>query len=114
MLETLDLLGLGGKCQVVINRSTMESVMKAADVPDILGADQPFYIPNDFTTASQSINIGIPFVINYGKTDLSKAIFKMAEQLSSRREISPITSKQPSILSRTFSKNKHMKEGESS
>ena len=113
MLETLELLGLREKVQVVINRSTMESVIQAADVPEILGENEPVFIPNDFQTASESLNIGIPFVLNQGKTELAKAVFKMAEQLSSRREIQLLQTKRPSFLSKIFSKSKKVKEGTS-
>ncbi|UJF32835.1 AAA family ATPase [Paenibacillus hexagrammi] len=106
MLETLDALGLKHKVQLVINRSTMESAIKASDVPDILGAENPIYVPNDFQIVSQSINIGIPFVLNQGKTDIAKSVFKMAEQLISRREISLFKPKPASIFHMLFNKNK--------
>lgn len=106
MLETLDLLGLRHKVQVVVNRSTMESVIKASDVPDILGAELPIFVPNDFQTVSQSLNIGIPFVMNQAKTDVAKSIFKMAEQLISRREIALFKPKQPSLIQSLFAKAK--------
>ncbi len=102
MLETLDLLGFRDKTQIVINRSTMESVIGAKDVLDILGIEDPIYIPNDFQVASQSLNVGIPFVINQGKTEIAKSVFKMAEQLTSRREISYIKPKNPSVISKLF------------
>lgn len=111
MLETLETLGLAEKVKVVINRSTMTSVINAVDVPAILGIENPFYIPNDFTIASQSLNTGIPFVINQGKTDLAKAYFKMAEQLTSRREISVLKQKGPSIWSKLFQRSKYVREG---
>ncbi|WP_064092018.1 AAA family ATPase [Rossellomorea aquimaris] len=110
MLETLELLGIRDKVQIVINRSTMESVIGASDVPDILGIEDPIFIPNDFGVASQSLNVGIPFVINQGKTEIAKSIFKMAEQLTSRRDISYIKSKNPSVLSKLLS-FKRTKEG---
>jgi pilus assembly protein CpaE len=110
MLETLDMLGLREKVQVVINRATMESVIQATDVPDILGEENPIYIPNEFQIVSQSLNIGIPFVLNQGKTEVAKAIFKMAEQITSRREITMIKSKSPSFFSSFFQKNKRLKE----
>ncbi|RSK26375.1 MinD/ParA family protein [Bacillus sp. HMF5848] len=106
MIETLDVLGFKDKVQTIVNRATMESVIGASDVPDILGVDQPIYIPNDFQIASQSLNIGIPFVINQGKTELAKAVFKMAEQLTTRREITPIHGKEASIMSKLFGRRK--------
>ncbi|MDQ1911064.1 P-loop NTPase [Paenibacillus sp. GD4] len=107
MLETLSLLGLRDKVQVIINRSTMESVIKATDVPDILGEELPMYVPNDFATVAGSLNIGIPFVMNQGKTEVAKAVFKIAEQMISRREIAVFKPKQPSLLQSLFHKTKN-------
>lgn len=98
MLETFSLLGIREKVKLVVNRSTMNSVIKATDVPDILGESTPYYIPNDFEVVSQSLNIGVPFVLNNAKTEIAKAVFKMADQLISRREISVFKPKQPSML----------------
>ncbi len=109
MLETLEVLGMREKVRVVVNRATMESVIQPSDVPEILGENDPVYIPNDFQIASQSLNIGIPFVMNQGKTELAKSVFKMAEQLTTRREISMIKVKKPSILSK-FLNRKRLKE----
>lgn len=104
MLETLEVLGYRDKVQLVINRSTMDSVIKASDVPDILGVETAIYIPNEFQITSQSLNIGIPFVLNQSKTDIAKAVFKMAEQLISRREISLFKPKQGSFIQNLFHK----------
>ena len=102
MLETLQALEFDHKVKVVVNRATMNSVIKASDVENILGVDVAYYIPNDFQIASQSINIGIPFVINQGKSELAKALFRTAEQIASKRELRPLTQKQPSIWSKLF------------
>ncbi|HEY0829296.1 MAG TPA: P-loop NTPase [Bacilli bacterium] len=102
MLETLELLGLRNKVQVIVNRSTMESVIQASDVPDILGDDTAVFIPNQFQLVSQSLNIGIPFVMNHAKTDLAKAVFKLAEHMISRREITLFKPKAPSFLQSIF------------
>lgn len=107
MLETLELLGLRDKVQVVVNRSTMESVISAADVPEILEIETPIYIPNHFQIVSQSLNIGVPFVMNHAKTDVAKAVFKMAEQMISRREIGMFQPKPTSFL-QSFFKNPKM------
>jgi pilus assembly protein CpaE len=100
MLETFEILGLREKIRIVINRATMESVIQATDAAQILGEENPFYIPNDFQICSQSLNIGIPFVMNQGKTDVAKSIFKMAEQITSRREIALLKSDKASFLSK--------------
>jgi pilus assembly protein CpaE len=106
MLETLEVLGQRDKVQLIVNRATMESVIKATDVPDILGVEHPEYVPNDFTTASQSLNVGIPFVQNHGKTEIAKTIYKMAEHLISRREIALFKPKPASFLQTLFHKTK--------
>ncbi len=64
---------------------TMESLIEATDVPEMLGEENAFFIPNNFKIASQSLNLGIPFVISQSKCDLSKAMFKMAESIASNR-----------------------------
>lgn len=109
MLETLDMLGMREKVKLVVNRATMESVIQASDVPDILGEEDPIFIPNDFQIASQSMNIGIPFVVNQGKSEIAKSVYKMAELISSRREITLIKTKGPSLLSKLFTR-KRLKE----
>jgi pilus assembly protein CpaE len=98
MLETLILLGLREKVQVVVNRSTMESMIKASDVPDFLGEDMPFYVPNEYDLVSQSLNNGEPFVHKNSKSEVSKGVCKIAEQLISRREISVFKPKQASFI----------------
>lgn len=85
LLETLEVLGLRSRARVIINRANMESVLHAEDAAKILAAEHPIYIPNDFQICSQSLNIGIPFVMNQGKSDVAKGIFKMAEILSSEQ-----------------------------
>ncbi|HLO12998.1 MAG TPA: AAA family ATPase [Pseudoneobacillus sp.] len=107
MLETFEMLGLREKVKVIINRATMESVISATDAAQILREETPYYIPNDFQVCSQSLNIGIPFVMNQGKTEVAKAIFKMAEQITSKREIHlPKTNKNTPFLSKLFSKKR--------
>lgn len=103
MLETFDKLGLSEKVKVIINRATMESVISATDAAQILREETPYYIPNDFQICSQSLNIGIPFVMKQGKTDVAKSIFKMAELITSKREASmPKSSKNNTLLSKLF------------
>lgn len=107
MLDTLEVLGHRNKTQLVINRATMDSVIKAADVPDILGFETSIYIPNDFQLVSQSLNTGIPFVSNNAKSDLAKSVFRMAEQLISRREISLFKPKPTSFIQQLFHRGGH-------
>lgn len=107
MLETLDIIGFRDKVQVVVNRSDMESVIQASDVSGILNESSPLFIPNDFQTTSQSINIGVPFVSNRARTDIAKAIYQMAEQVTSRREIAVFEPPKPSLFDRFLRKTKN-------
>lgn len=111
LLETLEALGLRAKSRVIINRANMDSVINAEDAGEILGTENPLYIPNDFRICSQSLNIGVPIVINQGKTDVAKGIFKMAEILSSPQKLTgKQKNKSHSLLSKWFTK-KHGKGG---
>lgn len=105
LLETMGILGLQPKVRVIINRANMESVIKAEEAAKILDTENPIYIPNDFQICSQSINIGIPFVMNQGKTQVAKGVFKMAELLSSKREKeNKALHKDHSFMSKWFTK----------
>ncbi|HEY4552827.1 MAG TPA: AAA family ATPase [Bacillaceae bacterium] len=82
-LETLGLLGYRKKVKVILNRSTMESVIPISEAPSILGEKKLFHVPNDFTTSNRSLNIGFPFVLSRAKPDLSKAVYKLADLIAS-------------------------------
>lgn len=107
-LETLDILGLRSKVRIVINRANMESVIKATDAAKILTEDHPIYVPNDFQICSQSINLGVPFVMKHGKSDVAKGVFKMAELISSQHlsVSTQKTKKGISPFSKLFSKKR--------
>ncbi|WP_088036693.1 AAA family ATPase [Evansella clarkii] len=83
MLQTMEQLGLREKSRLVINRYNMESLIKSEDVPEMLGEKDSLLIPNNFKLASQSMNLGIPAVISQSKSDIAKAIFKMAGEITS-------------------------------
>jgi pilus assembly protein CpaE len=107
LLETLEVLGLRTKVRVVINRANMESVIKAEDAAKILGEENPIYIPNDFQICSQSLNIGVPFVLSQGKTEVAKGVFKMAEIVTSNKDLLTIhPNSNRSIMSKWFSKKR--------
>ncbi len=99
MLETMEALGLRNKIRLVINRADMESVIKGEDVPGIIGMENPIYIPNDFQIVSKSINIGVPFVMSNGKSNVARAVFKMAETVASGTA-SPVHPKKGSLFSK--------------
>ncbi|WP_316571126.1 AAA family ATPase [Neobacillus sp. YIM B06451] len=99
LLETLDILGLRDKVRVVLNRANMESVIKAEDGARILGEEAPIYIPNDFQTCSRSLNMGSPFVLANSKSEIAKAVFKMAELIASNQAGEGIGKKKANALS---------------
>ena len=87
MLDVLTSLGLHHKVKIVVNRSTMQSVITSRDVAQILEGESIMYIPNDFEIVSKSINIGLPFIIKSRRSEISKTIISLAEQLSSTNAI---------------------------
>lgn len=86
MLETMEQLGMREKAKLAINRYNMESLLKAEEAAEMLGNKNAYYIPNNFKLASQSINIGVPLTVEHSKSDIAKAVFKMAGDLSSSDE----------------------------
>jgi pilus assembly protein CpaE len=106
-LETLEILGLRSKSRVVINRANMESVINAMDAAKILSEDNPIYIPNDFQICSQSINLGVPFVMKHSNSNVAKGVFKMAELISSENKLSPMKTKKNSPLLKLFTKKRN-------
>ncbi|RKQ33256.1 AAA family ATPase [Oceanobacillus halophilus] len=100
MLETLEKLGLREKIRLVVNRYDMESLIAAEDVPEMLGYENIYYIPNNFQVASQSMNIGIPFVISRSRSNLSKAFFMIAESVLTNKPVSVDVKKKRTIRTR--------------
>ncbi|WZL72723.1 P-loop NTPase [Clostridiaceae bacterium 35-E11] len=87
MLEIFDILELRHKVQIIVNRSTMQSVIQATDVPQILGETSLLYVPSNFEIVSKSLNIGIPFILNHRRIDMAKAVFGIADLLTAGQEI---------------------------
>jgi pilus assembly protein CpaE len=110
MLEILDTLELRHKVQVVVNRSSMQSVIQSSDVPQILGEPSLLYVPNDFDIVSKSLNIGIPFVINHRRIDMAKAIFGISDFLTAGQEIAVYKPKPASFTQILLDKFRRSKE----
>ncbi|MCD8508807.1 MAG: AAA family ATPase [Bacillus sp. (in: Bacteria)] len=102
ILETLKQLELFEKTQLIVNRYTMESLIKASEVPKMLGQDNIISIPNNFKLASQSLNLGIPFVISQSKSDLSKAVFQMTETIVSKQGVDKREKEKKSMFKKLF------------
>lgn len=84
LLDTFNMLGYTGKVRLILNRHNMESLIKAEDVPAMMGTDEVFYIANNFKVVSQSLNIGIPIVSRRGNSEVAKDLFKLAETIISK------------------------------
>ncbi|MEH7094844.1 AAA family ATPase [Neobacillus vireti] len=97
LLRTLRLLEMIEKVKVVINRSTIDSVVQANEVLQILQIENPFYIPNNFSIASKALNIGNPFVASHSSSDIAKAVFQIAQHLDSDNP-NHLPVKKPSLL----------------
>jgi pilus assembly protein CpaE len=104
MLQILQTLEMDKKVNIVLNRSTMESIIQVDQVPQILQMEHIYSIPNNFQVASKSLNLGIPFVINQPSCDLAKAIFKIAQHLDSNEPMA--LQKKQTILEKMLSGNR--------
>jgi pilus assembly protein CpaE len=85
MIETLSMLDYTSKVEFIINRSTMDSVLNVENVSEILETETPYIVPNDFKSVALSFNMGTPIVQSKATSSVSKAIFRMAQQIASNR-----------------------------
>lgn len=81
----LDLLrnsGIDGKkVRVVFNRYTSEEQEVLRETEETLKIDSSFVIPNDYATASDSINNGTPMVLSAPRTAITKVFHDMVKAL---------------------------------
>lgn len=82
MMETIRELHFSEKTSLIVNRYTMESLIKGDEVPGMLGFEGAYFIPDHYKIASQSLNLGVPFVRTQSKSDLAKSFFKMAKMIN--------------------------------
>jgi pilus assembly protein CpaE len=108
MLETYINLGLIHKVKVIVNQSTVKGIVNLADLPKILDTETLYYLPNNESVAVKSLNQGDPFVINSEKTDLAKALYKLADQIMYKNEFIR-RKKRSSFLPNLFVKQKRIK-----
>lgn len=99
MLTIFKTLDLSERVQVVINRSTMESMAPIEKILETLQIEAAYTVPNNFMVTHPSLDQGKPLVIYKSKTDVAKAIFKMAENMDSNLPVGAITKKKGSIFS---------------
>ncbi|WP_078548216.1 AAA family ATPase [Litchfieldia alkalitelluris] len=104
MLETLDQIGLREKVKLVINQVKNDHVIKPEEAIKMLGAESLSLIPHNAKVATQSLNLGEPFVTCHSKSDLSKAVFKLAEELISEQILYKHKLKKTSFFQRLLGK----------
>ncbi|RXJ01907.1 MinD/ParA family protein [Anaerobacillus alkaliphilus] len=109
MLETFTTLGLREKVKIIVNQSTKKGFVKLEDLPSILDTDLLYYLPDNDSVATKSLNQGIPFGVSRGKTDLAKALYKLAHQLIEKKDVASLKHNSKPIFAKLFTKQKHMK-----
>jgi pilus assembly protein CpaE len=75
------------KIKIVANRFVKRSLdIDPAEVERTLGLKISHYIPNDFKTAINAINMGEPFVLNAPKAEISQSIKEFSELFLQSKE----------------------------
>lgn len=80
-IDTLKVLGLKDKIQIILNRDDAKADLKADLVEGALGMSIKSRIPSDYRVVISSINKGIPFVLAAPKTPVSKSIINLVSSL---------------------------------
>lgn len=81
LISIFNKLGLKDKVKILVNRSNMKSLLKLRDIPEILDERKTLSIPNNFKIVSKSINVGIPFVMQYRKSSITKALYNIVSEI---------------------------------
>ncbi|GAA0591042.1 septum site-determining protein MinD [Virgibacillus siamensis] len=81
MIETLETLGLKEKIQLVVNRSTLPSVIKKTEVANLTKLEPVCYLLDDSKNVPYSMDVGIPLIRTKPDTEFSKGIEDMAKKL---------------------------------
>jgi pilus assembly protein CpaE len=102
-LETFETLHQKVKTKMVINRSTEENGIKAADLEHSLSFLSACQIPSDGRMVVGAINKGIPFVTSDPDAKLSKSIGQLQELVIQRKGTQKdLSAKKSGMLSRLF------------
>jgi len=71
----------GKKVRVVFNRYSPEEQEVLRETEETLKIDSSFVIPNDYATASESINSGTPMILSAPRTPIAKVFHDMVKAL---------------------------------
>ncbi|GGF28733.1 septum site-determining protein MinD [Halobacillus andaensis] len=81
MAETLQVLDLKHKVDLIVNQFTADSVMKAKEMTELTGVENVHFLPYDYKRMPKSLDVGIPLVESNPKLSFSIEIGKLAEEL---------------------------------
>ena len=70
-----------GKVAIVLNRAGLLGGVKTADIETALRHEVFAHIPDDGPTAQRSLNRGIPLILKYPRSPVSRAIQKLARDV---------------------------------
>jgi pilus assembly protein CpaE len=75
------------KIKIIANRYVKKGQdIEPAEVERTLGLKIAHYVPNDFKTAINSINLGEPFVLSAPKAEISQSMYGLANLLKGQKE----------------------------
>jgi pilus assembly protein CpaE len=75
------------KIKIIANRYVKKGQdIEPAEVERTLGLKIAHYVPNDFKTAINSINLGEPFVLSAPKAEISQSMYGLATVLKGQQE----------------------------
>ncbi len=83
-LEVMEKLGFSHKVKIVVNRANTQMGITIAEVKEALASPIMELIPSNGPVAIPSVNEGIPFVIKYPKSNISKSVMQIADKLIER------------------------------
>ncbi|SFK04847.1 pilus assembly protein CpaE [Halobacillus dabanensis] len=81
MVETLQVLDMKHKVEVIVNQFTTGSVMKASEIRDLIQTENIHFLPYEYKGISESLDLGIPLVESHPKHSYSIQIGQLAEGL---------------------------------
>ncbi len=70
------------KVMVVLNQMTSESVVKPADVEELLGRPVAATISSDSPAASHALNVGVPLVLSHRRSRPAKDLVALAKRVA--------------------------------
>lgn len=80
-LELMGKLGYGHKVKIIVNRANTKMGISIQQVKEALASPLMELVPSDGCVAIPSVNEGVPFVMKYPKSKISKSIGNLADKL---------------------------------